>query len=190
MRTTPLMPSGACETSSTDGSRIAEKKLSRIASVSLSITLSGISMLNTSGVPTGPSSRSAATESIRFFVKTSPPAHVQTEGLPGRHDSRWVQSWSCSPPAAPGSLAFASTSGVASATSRPAVPTISRRFVPGASPVVVTNTPLAPLAYSRMAVTSSSTSMSWWWPTRQMDLIELGIMPSIHLATDQAWAVI
>ena len=40
-RTTPLMPSGACETSSTDGSRIDEKKLSRIASVSLSIAFAG-----------------------------------------------------------------------------------------------------------------------------------------------------
>ena len=38
---TPLMPSGACETSSTDGSRIDEKKLSRIASVSLSIAFAG-----------------------------------------------------------------------------------------------------------------------------------------------------
>ena len=41
VRTTPLMPSGACETSSTDGSRIDEKKLSRIASVSLSIAFAG-----------------------------------------------------------------------------------------------------------------------------------------------------
>ena len=87
-------------------------------------------------------------------------------------------------------LGLTAPAPLSSATSRPAVPTISRRFVPGASPVVVTNTPLAPLAYSKIAVTSSSTSMSWWWPTRQMDLIELGIMPSIHLATDQAWAVI
>ena len=35
------------------------------------------------------------------------------------------------------------------------------RFLPGFSPVVVVKMPVAPLGYSKMAQTSSSTSMGW-----------------------------
>ena len=49
-----------------------------------------------------------------------------------------------------------------SSSSFPLSPAISTRFVPGASPVVTANSPVAPPGYSSRALTSSSTSMGWY----------------------------
>src|SRR5262249_19235568 len=66
-----------------------------------------------------------------------------------------------------------------SGTSLPFSPTISRRLVPGASPVLATNTPVAPLAYSKKAVTSSSTSIGSYFPRLRWAVTRTG-SPTNH----------
>ena len=70
-------------------------------------------------------------------------------------------------------------SSLFSTTSLPPSSVTSKRLVPGQSPVVVMNTPVAPLAYSTYAVTSSSTSMSCHLPSLQNARTLVG-MPQIH----------
>ena len=67
-----------------------------------------------------------------------------------------------------------------SATILPRSPQISRRLVPGASPVVVTKWPMAPLGYSRIALTSSSTSIGCVLPRLATAVTRVGIMPVSH----------
>ena len=55
----------------------------------------------------------------------------------------------------------------------------SNRFLPGKSPVEVTNTPVAPFSYSARMVTSSSTSISCQRPKLIFAVIAVGI-PQIH----------
>ena len=59
-----------------------------------------------------------------------------------------------------GTVSFQNVSVPSSITTLPRSPVTSRRLLPGASPVPVTNTPVAPLGYSTNAVTSSSTSIA------------------------------
>jgi len=51
--------------------------------------------------------------------------------------------------------------------------------LPGASPVLVMNTPVAPFEYSMKTVTLSSTSMLWYRPNWQKPRMQLGI-PNSH----------
>jgi hypothetical protein len=67
-----------------------------------------------------------------------------------------------------------------SMTIRPWSPQTSRRFVPGASPVLVTKWPIAPLGYCRIALISSSTSIGCVLPINPTAVSLFGIMPVIH----------
>jgi hypothetical protein len=59
-----------------------------------------------------------------------------------------------------------------SRTTRPRVPAISKRFVPGASPVEVMNVPVAPFGYSMYAVTSAHARRHPAKPLEGVEVVE------------------
>lgn len=78
-----------------------------------------------------------------------------------------------------GTSSFVTQSFLESVSSVPPSQTISKRLVPGTSPVEVMNVPVAPFLYSQNTLTSSSTSISCHLPKYILASSFAGI-PHIH----------